>query len=115
MIACQTSVSLSTLLICIIDGSPSPDKFNEFGDSSGSLFSIYSKTKEEYDNKRAERHQKDAEGIVIFVSPYFCFRALSILTKNTVDWFILRRSCCIDYGVDPRHQARPTGQVRLLS
>ena len=75
MIAYQTSISLSILLICIIDGSLSLDKFNELGDSSGPLFSIYSKTEEEHDIKRAERHQKDAEGIVIFVSSYFCLHA----------------------------------------
>ena len=55
--------------MCIIVGSPSASEFNELGDSSGPLFSIYSKTVEDRDNKRAERHQKDAEGIVIFVSP----------------------------------------------
>jgi hypothetical protein len=27
---------------------------------------------EEGDNKRAERHQKDADGIILFVSPRSC-------------------------------------------
>ena len=40
-----------------------------FGDSSGPLFSIYSKAAEEEDNKMVERWQKDADGILIFVSP----------------------------------------------
>ena len=40
-----------------------------FGDSSGSLFSIYTKAAEEEDNKMVERWQKDADGILIFVSP----------------------------------------------
>jgi hypothetical protein len=40
-----------------------------FGDSSGPLFSIYSKASEEEDNKMVERWQKDADGILIFVSP----------------------------------------------
>ena len=39
------------------------------GDSSGSLFTIYSKAAEEEDNKMVERWQKDADGILIFVSP----------------------------------------------
>jgi hypothetical protein len=42
---------------------------SNFGDSSGPLFSIYSKTAEEEDNKNAERWKNDADGILIFVSP----------------------------------------------
>jgi hypothetical protein len=39
-----------------------------FGDSSGPLFSLYSKIAEEEDNKGTDRWQKDADGILIFVS-----------------------------------------------
>jgi hypothetical protein len=42
---------------------------SNFGDSSGPLFSIYSKTAKEEDNKNAERWKNDADGILIFVSP----------------------------------------------
>ena len=45
---------------------------SNFGDSSGPLFSIYSKAAEEEDNKMVERWQKDADGILIFVSPCAC-------------------------------------------
>jgi hypothetical protein len=38
-----------------------------FGDSSGKLFSIYSKAAEDEDDKMVERWQKDADGILIFV------------------------------------------------
>jgi hypothetical protein len=41
---------------------------SSFGDSSGSLFSIYSKAAEEEDNRVVERWQKDADGILNFVS-----------------------------------------------
>ena len=41
---------------------------SNFGDSSGPLFSIYSKAAEDEDNKMVERWQKDADGILIFVS-----------------------------------------------
>ena len=41
------------------------------GDSSGPLFTMYSKIAEEEDNKVVERWQKDAEGIIIFVRPNF--------------------------------------------
>jgi hypothetical protein len=54
-----------THIVCVI-GNPR----NENSDSSGPLFSIYSKIVEEDDNKRAERQQKDAEGIVLFVSAH---------------------------------------------
>ncbi|KAH9995511.1 hypothetical protein BJV77DRAFT_1066231 [Russula vinacea] len=37
-----------------------------FGDSSGPLFSMYSKAAEEEDNRMVERWQKDADGILIF-------------------------------------------------
>jgi hypothetical protein len=40
----------------------------KFGDSSWPLFSIYSKNAEEEDIKMAERWQKDADGIILFVS-----------------------------------------------
>lgn len=39
-----------------------------FRDSSGLLFSMYSKLAEEEDNKMVDRWQKEAEGILIFVS-----------------------------------------------
>jgi len=40
-----------------------------FGDSSGPLFSMYSKISEEEDNKMAELWQKEAGDIIIFVGP----------------------------------------------
>jgi hypothetical protein len=42
---------------------------SEFADSSGPFFTMYREMTEEEDNKMAERWQKDAEGIIIFVSP----------------------------------------------
>ena len=46
---------------------------SNFGDSSGPLFSMYSEMAEKEDNKMAERWQKDALGILIFVSPLLGF------------------------------------------
>jgi hypothetical protein len=51
-----------------ISNRPLQREFN-FGDSSGPLFSMYSKVAEEEDNKMVDRWQKDADGILIFVSP----------------------------------------------
>jgi hypothetical protein len=47
---------------------PLHGEFN-FGDSSGPFFSMYSKATDDEDNKMVERWQKDADGILIFVSP----------------------------------------------
>ena len=48
---------------------PFQGEFN-FGDSSGPLFSIYSRAAEEEDNRMVMRWQRDADGILIFVSPH---------------------------------------------
>jgi len=45
-----------------LGGEPSTD------DSSGPLFSMYSKMAEEEDNKMVERWERDANGILVFVS-----------------------------------------------
>jgi hypothetical protein len=50
---------------------------SNFGDTSGPFFDIYSKAAEDEDNKRAEHWQKDAEGIIIFVSPSVDIHATS--------------------------------------
>jgi hypothetical protein len=42
---------------------------SKFGDSSGPLFSMYLKVSEEEDIKMAERWQKVAQEIMIFVGP----------------------------------------------
>jgi len=42
------------------------------GDSSGRLFSLYSEIATEEDDKKIDRWQKDADGILIFVSHGVC-------------------------------------------
>ena len=64
---------------------------SNLGDSSGPLFSIYSKAAEEEDNKMVEQWQKDAEGILIFVSPRVRFRLSLHMNWNAIDRSIL---CC---------------------
>ena len=44
-----------------------------FGDSSGPLVSMYSKITEEADNRGADRCQRDAEAILVFVSLLISF------------------------------------------
>ena len=69
--------------LCIADGHPNHpvptsnqplQRESNFGDSSGPLFSIYSKAAEDEDTKMVERWQKDADGILIFVSPHVDMR-----------------------------------------
>jgi hypothetical protein len=58
--------------------SPPPKGESNFGDSSGPIFSMYSKITKEEDDRDAERWQKDADGVLIFVSPrvqYSCYYA----------------------------------------
>jgi hypothetical protein len=59
---------------------PPPQGASNLGDSSGPLFSIYSKAAEEEDNKMVERWQKDADGILFFVSP--CVGISIVLCMN---------------------------------
>ncbi len=47
---------------------------SNFGDSSGPIFIMYSKLAKENDDELVDRWQKDADGIVIFVSPSVDFR-----------------------------------------
>jgi hypothetical protein len=46
---------------------PSQEESN-FADSSGPLFSMYSKAAEDEDDKRVDRMKKVSKGIIIFVS-----------------------------------------------
>ncbi|KAH9995066.1 hypothetical protein BJV77DRAFT_269202 [Russula vinacea] len=55
---------------------------SSLGDSSGQLFSTYSKTAEEEDNKNAERWKSDADGILIFTGLFSA--ALAALLAVTV-------------------------------
>jgi hypothetical protein len=71
---------------------------------------------EEEDNKMADRWQKDADGILIFVSLYISPHTLSIVNNvNSVDWFILCCCCRIGRCLDPGPQAKSTGYLSILS
>jgi hypothetical protein len=50
---------------------------SSFSDGSGALFHMYVKISEEEDNKMVDRWQKDADGILIFVSLYIGFHTAS--------------------------------------
>jgi hypothetical protein len=74
---------------------------------------------EEEDNKMADRWQKDADGILIFVSALISLHQLLlplriVINVNTVDWFIL--CCCSSTGrsLYPGSQAEFTGYLSIL-
>jgi len=61
-----------------------------------------------------ERWQKDADGILIFVSFQVRFRT-SACIERSIDRFILCCRRCIPYDVVPRPDARLTRDLRFLS
>jgi hypothetical protein len=80
-----------------------PTQDSNFSDSSGPVFSLYSKVAIEEDDKTAERWKSNADGILIFVS----FRAtISMVWLNLIEWLVLCRRCNIARCDDPRPQAK---------
>ena len=98
---------------------PTPDPPSQgesrFGDSSGPLFSIYSKAAEEEDNMMVERWQKDADGILIFVSPCFAIHIDLPINWSAVDWFIFCRSCRTPFSDYRGPETKQSGYLRVLS
>ena len=76
---------------------------------------MYSKIAEEEDNKVAERWQKDADGLLIFVSPHVIFCSTPRINKNLIDRFILCRHCCVSRIVNPGPHPELSGYHHLLS
>ena len=87
---------------------------SNFGDSSGPLFSIYSKVAEEEDNKVVDRWQKDADGILIFVSPCVRIHIVLRINWNTVDRSILCCCRCAPCCDRPGSEAKQSGYLCIL-
>ena len=92
-----------------------PPEESDLGDISGSIYSQYSELAEGEDNNMAERCQKDADGILFFVSPHFAIQTAMCIQWNIVDWFILCRSCRAACHVRPGPEAESSSQIRILS
>jgi hypothetical protein len=69
-----------------------PQGESNLGDSSVPLFSLYSKIAEEEDNKLTDRWQKDADGILIFVSVHTTTSVVTRINGSTRPVFSLRPS-----------------------
>ena len=87
---------------------------SNFGDSSGPLFSIYSKAAEDEDNKMVERWQKDADGILFFVSPHVGIRLFFHINCTAIDRSILCRSRCPPCRYCPGPETEQPGYLRIL-
>ena len=87
---------------------------SNFGDSSGPLFSIYSKAADDEDNKMVERWQKDADGILIFVSHRVDIRLSLHINRSTIDRSVLCRSRCTPCSDSPGPEAEQSGYLRIL-
>jgi hypothetical protein len=87
-----------------------------FSDPSAPIFSMYLRTSEEEDNKMADQLDRDAGGILIFVSTHIGFLYhLAATNLNILDWFIVCRCLCICQCVDTGLEAKSTGHLCILS
>ena len=87
---------------------------SNFWDSSGPLFSIYYNAAKDEDSKMVEGWQKDAEGIVIFVSPWVGIFTYLYINWIAIDRSILRRSCCAPCCYRPGPKTKQSGYLRIL-
>jgi hypothetical protein len=86
-----------------------------FGDSSGPLFSLYSKIAEEEDKEVTERWHKDADSPLTFVSDSVTILIATHINCSTIDRSIF---CCCRYAtrcIRPRPQAKFPRYLRILS
>ena len=60
---------------------------------------MYTEMAKDYDKKRAERWQKDADGILIFVRSILL--SVYIARSMIIDRSIFRRCCDIAFRIDP--------------
>ena len=61
-----------------------------------------------------ERWQKDADGILFFVSPHLGIRLSFYMNWNAIDRSILCRSCRTPCCYRPRPQTKQSGYIRFL-
>ncbi len=69
---------------------------------------------EEDDNKRTERWQADADGILVFVSPD-SFSRIDPIHSPTIDWSIFSYRCGICCSFEPGPHTEPTRYSSFLS
>jgi hypothetical protein len=85
-----------------------------FGDSSGPLFATYSESAEDEDDKMVEHWQKDADGILIFVSPRVGIHIFVHIYWITIDRPVLCRGRCAPCRDRPGPEAKQPGYILIL-
>jgi hypothetical protein len=75
---------------------------------------MYSKAAEEEDNKMVDLWQKDADGILFFVSPRVGICLSLHINWNTIDRSIFCRSRCPPCCYRPGPEAKQSGYLRIL-
>ena len=63
----------------------------------------------------AERWQKDADGILIFVSTRVSVHIFLRINRNTIDWSILCRSRRASFIYPPVPDSKQSGYLSILS
>jgi len=91
-----------------------PVEGSNFGDSSGPIFSLYSNITKKEDDKLAERWQKNADGILIFVSPCINVHTTARISWIILDRFILRFSRRTTCRIRPGPQTEFSRHFRIL-
>jgi hypothetical protein len=67
---------------------------------------MYSKMAEEEDKKLADRWQKDADGMLVFVSHAVISHVGAPIDRKTIDRFILCGRRHVHFGVGPGSEAQ---------
>jgi len=86
-----------------------------FCDSSWPLYSMYSKIAQEEDDKIAERCQRNADGMLIFVSPHEYFRVAAHTNLRNIGRSILSDRRHINYPHVPGSETKSAGCLCVLS
>ena len=88
---------------------------HHFCDDSWPLYSMYSKFAQEEDDKIAERCQRNADGMLVFVSPHEYFRVAARTNLRNIGRSILSDRRHINYPHVPRSETKSAGYLCVLS
>ena len=88
---------------------------SSFADSSLPFFSIYTEATKKVDDEMVERWQKDADGILIFVSHCVGIHVVLCINSNAIDRFIFCFRCCAPCYNRPGPEAKQPGHFCILS
>jgi len=115
-------ISPTFLDVTLLDQSQTPlnssvSSFGDpsFGDGSELLFSMYSAITAEEDDEMVERWQKNADSIIIFVSPRVSLHTTACVNRISVGRLILCRCRCVARFISPGLEVKSSRYLQLLS